>query len=823
LAQWAATLPAGTVAAVAFEPRHNDAVVFGRALVGAVVSIAPTIDPGIASLVAAGGLTLGRSFIDRLLDELEHLDHDIVLVVDDLHAVDNATLVADLAAMLSRLPSTVRVVMAARWDPAMQLRQLRLDGRLVELRADELAFDEREGAELLESVSGRPLPAEHLASIVDHTDGWAAGLQLAAVSLQGTVDPAAFVGAFTGTHQLIAEYLTEEVLDVQSPETRRFLLTTSVLPWLSEELCDAVTGDGNAAEQLRLLQQRSLFVMPFDRDPARLRYHHLFVDLLRHRLTTELGDEVESELHHRAASWLRSNGHPSDAVEQLLDAGAAGEAFDLTLELGEDLYTKGESGTLVRWLTAVQRADPARPAVVDVNLLAAQVCAYQSVNASETYRQIGRRCDLTVGERAAAAAIYACLGLDQLCPEEVAVAAGTTLDLLPSTEGEVTDFLGFGGADSIEAMAENMAAWAEFLSSQVAGSASRFERALTLPGMRFPVWRVHALGASAVVAAWTGSLTDAHRRATAALEVAADFGIGDHQSAAPAHLALALVAVERHEPVGVVTRWLRECEFRNDREARARFRDLWRLFAARFAAGSDGVTRGLELLATPAASHVMPRLLADAERDLHVRLLVASGKTSQARSLLSRTGHRTGTSAAAIDLALAEGDLVAARHHLDLWRPEQTNLTEVVERALRVGRVLDEAGDRGAARSVWLDAAAVAEGDGLRRPFLEVQLPLRSLLSSAPPGVSTFLQSLIEMSSNVEARRSGQSELIEPLTERELAVLDLLPTRMSNRDIAASIYVSINTVKTHLRNIYRKLDAADRDAAVERASELGLL
>ncbi len=220
-----------------------------------------------------------------LLRELEGLPRELVVMLDDAHVLTNSALSRDVGLLVAHLPENVRFMIGARWDPPLPLRQLRMEGRLVQIRATDLAFDVDEAQQLVATVAERDVSGEQIATLVRRTDGWAVALQLAAISLQRAPDVGAFVEAFAGNDRLVVEYLTEEVLDRQDPATRRILLRTSVLGWLSAALCDAVTGEGNADEMLDFLTTRSLFLSQIDTRGERFRYHHLFADLLRHRLS----------------------------------------------------------------------------------------------------------------------------------------------------------------------------------------------------------------------------------------------------------------------------------------------------------------------------------------------------------------------------------------------------------------------------------------------------------------------------------------------------------------------------------------------------------
>ena len=234
---------------------------FARDLTSAIASVAPDFDPQVANSVAASGSSLGAVFVSKLLVALEELGSELVLVLDDLHRLTNTAICGDLDHLIERLPDNVRLVLSARWDPLVRLQSLRLLTRLVEIRTGDLAFDAEEGRQLIESVSGRSLTTAQSDALVARTDGWAAGLQLAAISLQGVTEIDAFIDVFTGSNKVVADYLAEEVVDDLEPDVRRFLCHTSVLEWLDADVCNAVTGDTDAEAMLDLLARRSLFLV----------------------------------------------------------------------------------------------------------------------------------------------------------------------------------------------------------------------------------------------------------------------------------------------------------------------------------------------------------------------------------------------------------------------------------------------------------------------------------------------------------------------------------------------------------------------------------
>jgi LuxR family maltose regulon positive regulatory protein len=822
VAQWAESLRGCTVATLTLQPHHNDAHVFAAGLLDALREAGVQLEPGAEDLLETGGRALGEAFLERVLIELEHLDVDVVLVLDDAHVLSNVALLDELDHLLHELPARARVLVAARWDPTLQLRRLRMEGRLVEVRADELAFDETEGAELLRLVSDRELDDDQTATLVERTDGWAAGLQLAGISLRSGVDTATFVESFAGTDRLVIEYLTEEVLDTLDGPTRDFLLCTSVVPWFDAALADELTGRSDGLEQLERLQRRSLFLVALDR-PGRFRYHHLFADLLRYRLRAERGPMAAPDLRRRAAAWYELEGHAPEAIEQLLAVRDAGAAWRVVHSVARRMFELGRTGTLVEWLTRIAEIQVPLTAEVQIDLLAAQCAANRFVLAAETHEQLRRREDLRPGQAVAVATLGSVLGLDRLPPEVVRSATQEVLEALPSIEpAEVTDFLGVGGTHSVEVMASFMSGVGHLHGSDVLAATDVFDSLVDLPGAQYPVWRVHLLGGRALARLWSGHLRSARALAAAAVEAAEEAGLSQHMASTAAHSALTGVSLD-HRDVATAAQQVREFEVRALRHRGATFTELHRLQVARLTAFVEGPGAALDELDRTTTGPPTSVLLDRSEQVLRIRLLLEAGEVEAARSAAISTGGLAAASGARVDVELARGDVGAARWQLDRWSPTPGDLADEVARLVGAAAVLRAEAREEAAVECWHTALVRAQPEDLRQPFLEHPDLLHALRVDPPATARRFVTTLLESVQVADARRSGQDRLVEALTERELALLDLLPTRLSNRELATRLYVSVNTVKTHLRNIYRKLGVADRDAAIVRATELGLL
>jgi LuxR family maltose regulon positive regulatory protein len=310
--------------------------------------------PGLADRVGPLPPGSAEGLVTALINELaaDPGPDEVLLVLDDYHLVDSGPVHESVAFLLENLPPGLRVVVSGRADPPLPLARLRARGQLAELRAADLRFTPEEAAALLGETAGPGLPAVAAEALTARTEGWAAGLQLAALSLRRHADPAGFAAAFGGSNRFVLDYLADEVLDRQTGQIRAFLLETSVLERLSGELCDAVTGRPGSQAMLAGIERAGLFLVPLDEVRGWWRYHHLFADLLRARLQAEQPGRVQA-LHRAAAAWCEDHGLADDAVRHALAAGDAGWAARLVERHVEALLGRSEGVTLRRWLSAL--------------------------------------------------------------------------------------------------------------------------------------------------------------------------------------------------------------------------------------------------------------------------------------------------------------------------------------------------------------------------------------------------------------------------------------------------------------------------------------
>ena len=329
------------VAWLSLDVDDNDPSRFWRYVSAAIGQVHPELaEPGAAMLDAADQRAV-QAVVGALVNQLAEHPGELALVLDDYHVIDSPAIHDSVALLLDRLPQGMRVIVAGRSDPPLALASMRAGGQLVEVRARDLRFSPEEATALLLEAWGLDVPEQSLVALVERTEGWVTGLQLAALSLRGTSDPVRLVAGFTGSHRYVLDYLTEEVLERQPDSVRSFLLETSILERLSGPLADAVTGGSEGQRMLEALERANLFLVALDEERRWYRYHRLFADLLHVRLQ-ERDRERVAELHGRAAAWCEEHGLVDDAVRHALAAGDAHRAAVTVERHVDQVLRRGE-------------------------------------------------------------------------------------------------------------------------------------------------------------------------------------------------------------------------------------------------------------------------------------------------------------------------------------------------------------------------------------------------------------------------------------------------------------------------------------------------
>jgi LuxR family transcriptional regulator, maltose regulon positive regulatory protein len=853
LTSWAlAGRPPGPVAWMTAGPDdHQPASFWAHVLAalddaGVLPAGGPPGDPG-PPAVSGGPL------LRWLAGRLAELPRPVVLVLDDLHEAGGGAVAAELRLLLRYAPPQLRLVVATRSDPQLPLHRLRVAGQLGELREADLAFTLSEARALL-GDHGVTLPAGDLGALLRRTEGWAAGLRLAALTLRDHPLPGRFVDELAGDDRAIAGYLLEEVLAVQSPELRAFLLRTSVPDRLCGELADALTGRSDGAEVLARLEREHVFTSATGPRRSWYRYHSLFAELLRAELRHEHPEELAG-LHRRAAAWHAANGLPVEAVGHALAGGDPDQAAGLLAGSWPSLLAGGQAATvreLLARLPAEQvRSTPELAAVAALSRLALgeleEADAWLGLAAAAEPRfprfptpgtagafeppEIPPRTPIAlrlarllrarlVGDAADAEAAAAAL----LSP--TAAAPWEPLD--PDDDHRTLALALLGGAELWSGRLEEAVAHLE----QAADEARRTGRAFV---------ELDATAHLALAEAVRGRLGRADELTRAALERAGRGGWPAGTPVACAELATAVAAYHRDE-LAAATAAL-------ERGTAAAGGDRLVLLAAAILAawlvsGSDAAERSAALGrldgAVRATGGQPPRLLATAARATRSRLLALAGDAPAAEAAL---GGRDGLLApeetvTLAQMRLARGEPVGAVATLaplldgvggGAGAPEPAT---AIAASLVAAVANQQLADRDAAASLLRRALELAEPEGYRRSFVEGGTPVRVLLVDhlhRDPGHVALVGGLLDRLRDTAALAAPPAApapvavLVEPLSEREQVVLRYLPSSLSAGEIADELYVSLNTVKTHIKSIYRKLDTNRRWDTVRRARQLQLL
>lgn len=828
LSSWVATatLP-GPVAWVSLDAADNDPARFWAYLLAALrqSGAAPPGGP-----VGGLGLPIGgpdRGFVLGLAAALAKLEEPVVVVLDDLHEITNPAVLDGLAAVLRHPPASLRLLLTTRNDAPLLLAPLRIAGELTEIRAAELAFTAGEAAALL-AGHGLVLPDADLAVLQACTEGWAAGLRLAALSLQGHPDPRGFIAQFSGSSRAVADYLLEEVLGRLPEDLRAFLLHTSVVERLSGGLADALTGRADGAQTLAELERVNAFVVALDQERSWYRYHQLLAELLRAELHASAARLVP-ELHRRAAGWYQEHGFPVEAARHALAAGQWTQAAELLARLWRSLVLDGE----MMMLGGLVDQFPASVIAADAELLA--VRAAWRLGAGDWG---GADADLRLAEQVAA-------DLPQQRRARFGITLATVslyrarlrgdLDAAVLAAQEMLAPWGAGpadlvGDDDMGALALLNLGIAECWTGATAAAANHLRDGLATA--RRADRDCLVVGFLSHLAAITAGSRprEGVRLAREALQLAERRGWSQNLSVACAYLVLGgahfdwgdLAAADRYLDLAVACR---------PEPAISVAIDLTRAVVSH---ARGDTPAGLELLR--AAQQGLQRLhgphaLTASLWEWEARLLASTGRTEQARALLQPSGNgprsSVATLAALAELQLAEGDAAGAlatlRPCLDgsasplfAYQTLETLLLDAVAR--------QRLGDHDGAAASVERALRIAEPEGYRQVFWNLGVEVRALLMRQRDRGSGHPQLLAELlETQAFAAPPSAASPVEPLTDRERTVLRYLSSELSTRQIADELYVSVNTVRSHVRSVYRKLDASRRGDAVRRARHLRLL
>jgi LuxR family maltose regulon positive regulatory protein len=859
LTQWLAAAPADgwSVAWLSLDQRDNDPALFWTYLVAALKRTAQGGGASALSLLQSPQPP-SEAGLATLLNDLDAIAKDVVLVLDDYHVIDARDVHAGMAFLLEHLPPQIHLVIASRADPALPLARLRGRGELVEIRAADLRFTPDEAAAYLNEVMGLALTARDVAALEGRTEGWIAALQLAALSLQGREDVAAFIAGFAGDDRYIVDFLAEEVLQRQPGHVQRFLLQTSILERLSGPLCDAVTGHGGGKANLAALEQGNLFLIPLDDRRRWYRYHQLFADVLQARLQDERPGDVPN-LHRRASGWYEQNDQPSEAIHHALAAGDLERAADLVELAIPAMRRSRQEAAVLSWLKALpEELVRVRP-VLSVGLAGALLAGGELEGVETRLRDAERWLDTATGIRQGAQARGAQASsaemvvvddeefrrlppMMELYRAALALARGD----VPGTVEHARRALGLLPEDDHlgRASAAGLLGLVFWASGDLKAGYSAYAECMA--GLRRAGHIADTFGCAIALAdirRAQGRLGEAMRTYEQALQGASGPGGSVLRGTADMYVGMSELHRERNDLPAATQNLLRSQEL-GEHTGLPQNRYRWRVAMARIRQAEGDLGGALDLLTEAERlyvsdffPHVRP------VPALRARVLVAQGELGAALGWACERGLSV------------EDDLSYLREfeHITLarvllaqaaTRRAERSIQEAIRLLGRLLRAADEGkrtgsvieilvlqalahqarGDVRAALASLQRALTLAEPEGYVRIFLDEGPPMASLLrAAAKQGITQdYVRRLLAAVNKTEDSTPAQQGLIEPLSARELDVLRLLRTDLDGPEIARELVVSLNTVRTHTKNIYAKLGVNSRRAAVRRAEELDL-
>ncbi|MDQ6603524.1 MAG: LuxR C-terminal-related transcriptional regulator, partial [Chloroflexota bacterium] len=813
---------------LSLDDEDNDPARFLAYLVAALQTIAPHIGAGVSGVLQSPRPPPTASLLTALLNDLAALPDDFVLVLDDYHAIDATPVDDALAFLLEHLPPRMHLIIATREDPQLPLARLRARSQLTELRAADLRFTASEAAAFLNSAMGLSLSVEDIAALESRTEGWIAGLQLAALSLRGREDVPGFIRAFAGDHRYIADYLVEEVLRHQPASVRSFLLQTAILDRLHGPLCDAVTGQKGGNARLEVLERGNFFVVPLDDTRHWYRYHHLFAEVLHAHLLAEQPEQVAT-LHRRASEWYAQHGSPTDAIRHAFAAADFDRAADLVELAVPAMRRSRQEAAVLGWLKALPDALLHRRPVLSVHYAGALLIGGETEGVEDRLRDAERWLDATADrdERP----------------------GSTSAGMIVVDEEE---FRGLPGAIAVYRAGQAL------ILGDVTATVRHARRALALAPEDDHLRRGSAAGLLGL-AYWTnGDLEAAHRsyaECMASLQragyIADTFGcsialadiriaqgrlreamgiyeralrLGTEQGApvlrgtADMHVGMGALAVERGD-LDAAARYLRRSEELGEHIGLPQNRYRWRVAMARIREAQGDPDSALALLDEAERLYVgdfFPDVRPVAA--MKARVWAAQGRVGEALGWARERGLSAGDYLSYLreceHITLARV-LIAEyeRDHADRAIREAMGLLErllhAAEAGGRTGSVIEiltlhalahrAHGDNSAALVPLQQALTLAEPEGYVRMIVGEGPPMAHLLQAAAKRgiVPSYVRQLLTAFGKAEERGPVKQDLIEPLSDRERDVLRLLRSDLSGPDIARELMVSVNTLRTH--------------------------
>lgn len=804
------------VAWLSLEESDNELSRFLRYLIAALQSIEPHIGQQILPALQSEQDLPIENVMTILLNDLTNIEQKAILVLDDYHSIDTLEIDKALTFLVDHLPNNMTLVITTREDPQLPLAKYRVRAELTELRASDLRFTKAEMHTFLNQMMGLDLTENSITALENRTEGWIASLQMVAISLQRQADKTQFIETFTGSHRYILDYLLEEVLHQQSEETRTFLLQTSILRHLNADLCDAVTQTHDSQSVLELLERRNLFIVPLDDERTWYRYHYLFTDLLRQRLLRDsagFSTEDVNELHTRASIWYEANGLELEAFQHAIAIHDIERAERLIESQGTPLYLRGIVKPIYHWLESLPNhmldSHPSLwVAYASTLLLTGQHTAVeQKLSQAENALKNAKQDDSTqdvMGRIASMRSTLAVIDNDvetivsqsryalaHLNPNNLPVRIATqwTLGYAYQLQGdhqlarhayEEILLLSDPIENSFYAIVATISlGQLQELDNQLHQASESYQNAIKLSGNPpHPIASQALLGLARICYQW------------------------NELESAQAH------AQQCHE-------LLQQME---NTDTTASYKVLiaaLHLAQGDFTSASDALYEAEAFVRQNNFMFRMPDIV-----EAQVRVLIHQQNLTTALQLTET-----------YDLPVSQARIYLAQQNpsraLQILAPfiqkaQENGLQyELLKGLVLQALVYNALSQQDVALEVLAESLALAKSGGFIRIFIDEGMPMQALLSQALDQqiFPIYAQKLLKA---FESNSASQPR-IDPLSERELEVLRLVAEGLSNREISKRLFVALDTVKGHNRNIYQKLQVSRRTEAVARARELGLI
>jgi LuxR family maltose regulon positive regulatory protein len=826
----------------------NDPIRFWTYLIAAIQAVHPEVGDEARQIVGSPPFRSAEWVVVSLLNEIAELSRDLILVLDDYHAIQAEQIHGGLDYLLEHQPPNLHLVLIARVDPPLPLARLRAHGQLIEIRAVDLEFSADEAATLFDDVMNLQLKPEQVAALHLRTEGWIVGLQLAALSLRGHPAYDTFIEHFTGSQQVILDYLTEEVLRALPDAQRQFLLRTAILDRFCGALCEAVTGNAASLQMLDEIRRGNLFLIPLDMGGRWFRYHHLFAEVLRALLERDHPDKVAA-LHLKAAVWFEDQGYAGEAVDHALRSGDTQRTKALVLEHWPSMLHRGEVATLLRWLDAlpeeIERDDP----TLSLARCWALFLSGQAAAIEPHLKWADDACERLVSEGT----------LDGAPQRLVAAQLAMMRSVLARGLGKHAESVSHA-EEAVRlvtpAMLEGAGTAWNMLGAARAG-AGDYDGAIEAHGRGGEL----VFGAGNLAGAYMctygramylivqGRLNEADESCRSAIERGLHEGHGDLPVAGWPHVAMARIELERYR-LEVAQAYLDDGLRIARPGGQGELLRAGRYLCAHLAAARGNQDGAVEILQDT-------ERIIDAMDDPYL-----TGELAwQWATVCLNTGDLHGARTKLADLdkmctATRHANLLIARDQLTarlLWaegrydealaelaeaiaRVRASNSTGQLVRLLAVQAVaLAATGKREPARAVLREGLALGARGGYIRRWLDAGPSIAPLLrdvrdeGNTPQALHPYLDALLDACRSafgdaaLQPARQLAGDMLDPLTARELEVVRLICAGHSGPEIAKELVLAYNTVRKHISNIYSKLGVRSRTQAIARVQELNLL